>query len=287
MRVLLAVVAVVALAIVRPAAADGTQRRVVIVSVDGLRHDAIKKDVMPRHVRLAAEGTTAKQASTISKPLTLPSHAAMISGFDVDDHGLYWNSYKADRGHIKVPTVFTAARAKGLTTAMIVGKQKLRHLATPGAIDHFEIPRDASCKGVAASAAAHWKRSQPHVMLVHFADPDDAGHANGWGSDAYQRALAVSDRCLGVLVDAIDASPLAASTLIIVTADHGGEGHTHANPNSDVVRRIPWLARGPGIDKASTIADPVDTFDTAATALATLGLPRLPKMRGTSRVRSR
>jgi bisphosphoglycerate-independent phosphoglycerate mutase (AlkP superfamily) len=168
---------------------------------------------------------------------------------------------------------------------MIVGKDKLRHLATPGAVDHFEIPRKSSCTGVAASAVAHFKRSQPHLMLVHFADPDDAGHSSGWGSDEYLRALATTDRCLGVLVDAIDASPFGASTLIIVTADHGGEGHTHADGRSDAVRRIPWLARGPGIERASTIKDHVDTFDTAATALATLGLARSPKMRGTSRLR--
>jgi predicted AlkP superfamily pyrophosphatase or phosphodiesterase len=282
MRVLVVAVAALAAA---PALADNTAPRVVIISVDGLRADAIKKDVMPRHVQFAAEGTTARTASTISKPLTLPSHASMLSGFDVDDHGLSWNSYRADRGHIRVPTIFTAAHAKGLTTAMIVGKDKLRHLATPGAVDHFEIPRKSSCTGVAASAVAHFKRSQPHLMFVHFADPDDAGHSSGWGSRDYARALATVDRCLGVLVDAIDASPLGAATLIIVTADHGGEGHSHSDGGSDVVRRIPWLARGPRIEARSIITDPVDTFDTAATAFAMLNLVRTPKMRGTTRLR--
>jgi predicted AlkP superfamily pyrophosphatase or phosphodiesterase len=275
---------VTCVAIAGPAAADTPKPRVVIVSIDGLRADAIQKGVMPRHVRFAAEGAIAKTASTISKPLTLPAHAAMLSGFDVEDHGLSWNSYKADRGHIRVPTIFTAAHDKGLTTAMIVGKDKLRHLVTPGAVDHFEIPRKPSCDGVSASAAAHFTRSQPHLMFVHFADPDDAGHASGWGSKDYARALATVDRCLGVLVDAIDASPAGASTLIIVTADHGGEGSSHADGNTEGIRRIPWLARGPGIERATTITDPVDTFDTAATALVMLGLKPTPKMRGTSRL---
>jgi predicted AlkP superfamily pyrophosphatase or phosphodiesterase len=280
-----AVAIAISVAIAGPALADTPQPRVVIVSIDGLRADAIKKAVMPRHVRLAAEGAIARSASTISKPLTLPAHAAMISGFDVEDHGLSWNSYRANRGHIRVRTIFTAAHDKGLTTAMIVGKDKLRHLATPGAIDHFEIPRKPSCSGVAAAAAAHFKRSQPHLMFVHFNDPDDAGHASGWASKDYARALATADRCLGVLIDAIDDSPASASTLIIVTADHGGEGSSHADGTAEGIRRIPWLARGPGIERATTITDPVDTFDTAATTLVMLGLKLTPKMRGTSRLR--
>jgi arylsulfatase A-like enzyme len=277
MRLLIMFVVVVA---TRIAAAEP---HVVIVSIDGLRADAVTKDAMPRAVRFAAQGARAKTASTISMSLTLPSHASMISGRDVAAHGMSWNSYNAKKGPIKVATIFTSAHDHKLTTAMIVGKDKLRHLVTPGAVDHFEIPRDATCNGVAEAAAKYFTQSQPSLMFVHFSNPDDAGHASGWSSDAYRRAVIASDRCLGVLIDAIDGSPAARSTFVIVTADHGGQGRSHADGSADIIRHIPWFARGPGIESGSTI-DHVDTFDTAATALAALGLPRLPEMLGVARV---
>lgn len=268
-----------------PAAAERPAfQHVVIVSVDGLRPDAIDRATTPRHAALIAQGTSARRAQTIEKSLTLPSHASMISGVDVDRHRLSWNSFLPMRGYIAVPTIFTAAAKHKLSTAMFVGKHKLRHLAKPGTVDHFEVPRDPSCTGVAAAAAAHFTKHAPRLTLVHFADPDDAGHADGWSSDGYTRAVKMADRCLGTLVDAIDASPAARSTLLIVTADHGGEGRTHAQ-GGVVARRIPWIVRGAGVPANETIAGRVSTFDTAATALDALGLPPLPKMRGVSRLK--
>ena len=153
-------------------------------------------------------------------------------------------------------------------------EQKLKHLATPGAIDHFEIPRDSSCAGVALSAAAHFKRSQPHLMLVHFADPDDAGHASGWGSDAYVKALAASDKCLGVLLDAIDASPMKASTLIIVTSDHGPPFPRAKGQAYDFSNRVPLAVMWKkGIKSVGRVVDDYVSFaDLAPTLVELAGL---------------
>jgi len=259
------------------------QVRVVVVSVDGLRPDMITPEVMPRHVKMMSEGVTARIASTILQSDTLPSHAAMLSGRGVAAHGLTWNSYKQNRGFIRVPTIFSMAREHGLSTAMIVGKQKLRHIAGPDSVDHFERP-SYLCGGVAKRAAAYFTAEKPDLLFVHFSDPDEYGHSHGWMSKEYVKAAQNSDACLGVVLDAIDASPVAASTLVIVTADHGGEAHVHSNGRLGVNGHIPWIARGPGIVAGSVIEEPVATFDTAATTLAALGLPILPEMSGASRV---
>lgn len=258
--------------------------RVVIISVDGLRPDMITPDVMPRHVRMMSEGLTARLASTIPQSDTLPSHAAMLSGRGVAAHGLTWNSYKENRGFIRVPTIFSTARDHGLSTAMIVGKQKLRHIAGPQNVGHFERP-SYLCGGVARRAAAYFTANTPDLLFVHFSDPDEYGHSHGWLSKQYVRAAKNSDACLGIVLDAIDASSVAGSTLVIVTADHGGADHVHSDGRVGANGHIPWIARGPGIVPGSVIEEPVITFDTAATTLAALGLPALPKMSGASRVK--
>ncbi len=257
--------------------------RVVIISIDGLRPDMMTPELMPRHVQLMAEGITARHASTITQSDTLPSHAAMLSGVGVAAHGLWWNSYKANRGFIKVPTVFSSARERGLTTAMIVGKQKLRHIAGPTSVDYFERP-SYLCGGVARRAAEYFTKVTPDLLFVHFSDPDEYGHSHGWLSKEYVRAAKNSDRCLATVLAAIDASPAGAGTLVIVTADHGGHAKHHSDGRSKLNRSIPWIARGPGVPKGATLEAPVETVDTAATTLAALGLPPLPHMRGQARL---
>jgi arylsulfatase A-like enzyme len=260
-------------------------RRVVIISIDGLRPDIMTPELMPRHVQLMAEGTTARHASTIKQSDTLPSHAAMLSGVGVAAHGLWWNSFKANRGYIRVPTVFSSARQRGLSTAMIVGKQKLRHIAGPDAVDHFERP-SYLCGGVAKRAAQYFTEVTPDLLFVHFSDPDEYGHSHGWLSKEYLRAAKNSDKCLATVLAAIDASAAGAGTLVIVTADHGGHlrHHSGGRSPSPLNTSIPWIARGPGVPAGTILETPIDTVDTAATTLAALGLPPLPDMLGQSRL---
>jgi predicted AlkP superfamily pyrophosphatase or phosphodiesterase len=257
--------------------------RVVIISEDGLRPDVLSPELTPRHIALIHEGTRAKDAETIPESDTLPSHASMLSGVGAHEHGLWWNSYHADRGYIHVPTIFSMAHQNGLSTAMFVGKPKLKHIAIPGTIDHFERP-SYLCGGVAKRAGEYFDATKPDLMFVHFSDPDEYGHSHGWMSPEYLRAVHSSDRCLATLLSAIDASGVADTTLIIVTADHGGHGKKHSDGHVAVDREIPWIVRGPGVGHGIVLDETVETVDTAATTLAALGLPALPKMRGTSRL---
>ena len=273
---------------IAPAPAPAPQRpllvpqRVVIISEDGLRPDALTPALAPRHIALMKEGATARTAETIRESDTLPSHASMLSGVSADLHGLWWNSYHAERGYIHVPTIFSAAHAAGLTTAMIVGKPKLRHIAIPGTVDHFERP-SYLCGGVSKRAAEYFTQAKPDLLFIHFSDPDEYGHSHGWMSPEYLHAVANSDKCLATVLAAIDQSGLAATTLVIVTADHGGHGLGHSAGHDTVDRDIPWIARGPQIPPGSELEGTVETVDTAATTLAALGLPALPHMLGAAR----
>ena len=258
-------------------------RRVVIISEDGLRPDALTPELAPTHVELMREGTTAKLAETIPESDTLPSHAAMLSGVGAAAHGLWWNSYQAARGYIHVPTVFSAAHARGLKTAMIVGKPKLLHIASPGTVDYYERP-SYLCGGVAESAALYFLFAKPDLMFVHFSDPDESGHASGWMSPQYIAAVRASDKCLAEVLAAIDGSGVGETTLVIVTADHGGHGKKHSGGREAVDREIPWIVRGPGVAPGGVLDGTVETVDTAATVLAALGLPPLPHMLGSTRV---
>lgn len=263
-----------AVTVARSEAAGGVPvrraERVLIISEDGLRGDIFSEVKLPWHEALYRTGAYSWKARTIRTASTLPSHAAMLSGYDVEQHGLTWNNWRPSRGYIKVPSIFDEVSAHGMKSAMFVGKFKLRHIARPGTVEVFERP-GYYCKRVAAEAADYLVREKPPLAFVHFSNPDDAGHAKGWSSDDYYRAVNESDRCLGTIVDALEKADMAEDTLIIISADHGGHGHTHSGACL-VDREIPWIAHGPGVRENHHIRSPISTVDTAATALDALGL---------------
>jgi arylsulfatase A-like enzyme len=92
---------------------------------------------------------------------------------------------------------------------------------------------------------------------------DHEGHAHGWYSKEYYRAVEAADSYIGQVLDMLDALSVRESTYVLVTSDHGGTNHGHGK-NSLPEIQIPWILSGPGI-AAGRITAPVNTFDPALT----------------------
>lgn len=245
-----------------PTSARATPR-VVIFSVDGLRPDALLQASAPVITGLAARGAYTWQAQTVMPSTTLPSHASMLSGFTPSAHGITWDDYRPEKGLIPVPTVFSAARAAGLRTVLVAGKEKFRQLDVPGMIQRFDL-----CAGddqEVATRAVGEARAGFDLMFVHLPQTDLAGHAQGWMSSAYLDAIANADRAVGRVL-----AVLPEGTTVIVTADHGGHDWNHGTTQAADMR-IPWVVAGPHIP-ARALTRSIVTTDTAATAAWVLGL---------------
>jgi len=280
LKIVMPVLLVVALASGCAVSNDGTRaKHVFIVSFDQGVPEIMQESEMPTVKKMVAEGASSWEAFTIVPSSTLPAHASMLTGVGIQKHQVLWNDWIPTNGMVKVPTVFSLAKENGLTTAMFVGKEKFKHLNTPGSIDVFAIPGDA--RSVAETFAAEFPKLKPNLCFIHFADPDGAGHKEGVGSSEQFTAFADCDAALKVIKDAIAASGLADSSVFILTADHGGHNitnrqqkivGTHGSPHATDVL-IPWIAWGKGVKKDFKITAPVVTYDTAATALWLLGMP--------------
>lgn len=256
-------------------------KHVFIVSFDQASPEGIEKAKMPLFKEMAAQGAHTWEAYTVVPSLTLPSHTSMLTGVGVQKHQILWNNYDQAKGIVKVPTIFSLAKEKGLKTAMFVAKEKFRHLVIPGSVDTFVCPEDGLAASVAGAFAAEIGKSKPNLCFVHFADPDVKGHEFGIDSPEKMQAYADTDAALKILKDAIAAAGLLDSSVIILTADHGCHDikdkngitrGTHGDPTTDDVT-IPWVAWGKGVRPGFTITTPVVQYDTAATALWLLGVP--------------
>ncbi len=97
---------------------------------------------------------------------------------------------------------------------------------------------------------------------------------------AYLAATAFADAQFGRVLDALDASPHAQNTLVIVTADHG----FHLGQKQRLFKWSPWeqstrvplIVAGPGVAAGGACDRPVSTVDLFPTLIDRLGLPDQP-----------
>lgn len=247
-------------------------RKVVIISIDGLRPDALDQANAPALHGLRARGAYSASAQTVKISETLPSHASMLGGMIPEKHGILWGlPYIAWPG-MNGPTLFSVAREAGLNTAMVFGKDKLHYLILPGSVDIVFGADDVPDVEIKNQAIKIIQAGLPDVLFIHFPDTDRVGHLFGWMSPNQLQAVAFTDGLIGEIVTALETGSYLNSTLLIITSDHGGHGRFHGD-DSPEDRTIPWLAAGPGVSQGLTISTAVNTYDTAATALYFLGLP--------------
>lgn len=277
---------------------------VFIISIDGGKPSVIAQSVMPTLQGMVAAGAHTWTAQTVFPSVTLPSHVSMLTGVGPEKHMVSWNNWLPGAGFVKVPTVFSEAKKHGATTAMFVGKEKFKHLNIPGTVDVFsyatakqsetvkeeEGPAPAKADGkkggkkkttkegtvmaniVADEAAAYIVAQKPQLCFLHFADPDGAGHRYGWGTPEQIEAFARTDAALTVVKAAIENAGIADSSVVIISADHGGHDKTHGS-NSPEDMNIPWIVWGKDVRSGFTLSAPVSTCDTAATVLWLLDCP--------------
>ena len=244
-------------------------RRVLIVSIDGLRPDIIPLAPMPNLMALVQNGAYSLTAQTVRPSVTLVSHSSMLVGVCPAKHGVDWNDYIPERGYAIGTDLFDIASAVGLETYMFVTKNKLQQITEPGSLDRFVFVSDRDT--VLAERLAAEFPPNFGVLFVHLGLVDGMGHAYGWLSQEQLSVAFRADEALGRILADLDARGLRNETLIIISADHGGHGTSHGSSAPEDMT-IPWIAAGPGIQPRA-LTSPVHTMDTAATAAFALGLP--------------
>lgn len=279
---LLVVLFVVVGALVAPVRAQdaAAPRRVLLVSIDGLRPDVALRGEMPVLRTLMSRGSFTFWANTTDVAVTIPSHVSMVTGVPPEVHGISWNGGGEQPEPLfpRVPTLFELAKKQGLSTAMVAGKTKFTALTPPQTLDWSYIPPSGhvSTQTIADEAIKVITTHKPVVMLLHFPNVDTIGHAHGWGGGEQLQAIKETDAAMGTVLAALDTAGVLDATLIIVTSDHGGAGKSHGgtDPRS---RHIPWVIAGPGVranrDLTRDTELVVNTEDTFATACDFLSIP--------------
>jgi hypothetical protein len=262
------------------ASADDAINRVLAISIDGLNPRAIRKlgsKGAPSFHRLMREGAYTLNARTeYEMTKTLPNHTGMLTGRRINakkhGHGIDFNSDTGTTVHKQagryVASVFDVVHDRGGRTALFSAKTKFklyqRTWNTHGRSDKVgknngkkkidRVTLDTNNTRLVRAVNADLKASPRTFTFLHLSLPDVAGHKHGFMSKKYLTAVKETDRLLGTVLNTVAAKPsLKAHTLVVLTADHGGNGASHGNRTKLQNYRVPFMAWGPGVDKGRNL----------------------------------
>jgi hypothetical protein len=260
-------------------AVRGPFRNALLVSVDGLRSDALTtlpEKELPAFSRLRQGASTLNARTDPDYTITLPNHTGMLTGRLVRGqagHGWVENEDPREGATLHahhgayLEGVFDVAHDRGWRTALFAGKTKFSlydvswdaaHGApdTVGADEGRDKIDAYACLGKTSEIADHAleflragsaSKAPGSLVFLHFAAPDLAAHASGWDltpGSKYLRTVAVVDRELGRLLDGIVADDaLRGTTALVLTTDHGGGAPFRSHDRATVAVNfvIPFL----------------------------------------------
>ena len=247
---------------------------VLLITIDTLRADRLgcygcREAQTPNMDRLAAEGVMFEQVGA-QVPVTLPSHATILTGLPPASHGVHDNSTfsLADT----VTTLAEVFRKAGYRTGAVVGAYVLaRQFGLGQGFEDYDDSFDdtqgsgseaESVERRAAEVARRgidWleqHRRTPFFLWLHFFDPHmpyDPPPPLGRDDYAspYDGEVSYVDRELGRVFRWLQEVGLEQSTLVVLTSDHGeGLGshdeETHGVFLYESTLRVPLILRWPG-----------------------------------------
>ncbi len=177
-------------------------QRVIILSLDGLRPDAIELAPMPNLLELMKASAYSLTAQTIRPSATLPAHSSMLTGLCPSKHGVDWNDYIPQKGIAQGTDLFDLTHAAGMKNYMYVGKEKLQQVTDALNIDRFVYINDRD-KVVMQTLLADFPQDFG-LLFIHFATTDDMGHVYGWLSPEQLSVVFRADEAIGELLSALD-----------------------------------------------------------------------------------
>jgi len=220
-----------------PAAAPA-RPQLLLISIDGLRADALDWGIAPHLSALATQGVRAQWMNPSYPALTFPNHYTLVTGLRPDHHGIVHNSMDdAELGGFKVSNTDAVGDSRWWGGEPIwVGAEKAGLRAAtwswPGS--------EAAIDGVRPT---HWITYDAHVtpqqrarqvgdwledrhaplalVTLYFDQVDKAGHDHGPQSKEYREAIARVDAAIGELIARLKRDHRLDHTDIVIVSDHG------------------------------------------------------------------
>ena len=198
--------------------------KVLLISVDGMRPDALPK--VANAQKIIAKSAYNMNAQTVIPSVTLPCHISLFHSVDPCRHGTTTNTYMPQVRPINGICEVLLKNKK--RSASFFNWEELRDLSRPASLTHSyfisggKLGYDKANPMTADAAISFLDSVDVDFTFLYFGYPDAAGHTYGWMSNEYYDSLENSWENINRVVDS-----LGDDYTVIITADHGGHDRTH------------------------------------------------------------
>lgn len=219
---------------------NAQQPHLLLISIDGFRHDYQARYSTPALDRISARGIRAESVRPVWPSLTFPNNYSIVTGLYPAEHGIVANEFPDDlretwyrykdsttvqdgRWYAGEPLWVAAERAGMISaTYFFVGSEARISDVSPSHWRAFDgsVPGDERVAQV-----LDWltlpAAERPQMIGLYFEQVDVASHRYGPGSAESIAAIEQVDRWIGKLLDGIEQAGLADQLHVAVVSDHG------------------------------------------------------------------
>lgn len=243
--------------------------RVVYISTDGMRPDALTPARTPNLEALIRRGSFTPSARSVMPSISLPCHMSIFHSVPPSRHGIVVNTFQPMAR--PVPGLIEVLSTAGKRCATFFSWEPLRDLCRPGhlavsTLIAYDRNPEVADDLVVREALPYIAAGEHDFVFLYLATIDEVGHDAGWMSEPYLRQVERADTLIGSVLDV-----LPSDADIVIHSDHGGHGRTHGTDCDDDMT-IPWLLAGPSAVAGLEIDVPVSLLDTAPTIGRLLGV---------------
>lgn len=221
------------------ARADAPAPKLLLISIDGLRADALDRGLTPNLQRLIDDGVRARWMTPSYPSLTFPNHYTLVTGLRPDHHGIINNSMDDaelgrfalhDRAAVTLSgwwggePIWVGAEKVGVRTATTSwpGSEAEIQGTRPSQWRMYDAKEPLQQR---AQTVLDWlaqtDADAPRLTTLYMEHVDKAGHNFGPDSPQYTDAIVRADQIIGQVLDGLQQHGLAASTNVVVVSDHG------------------------------------------------------------------
>jgi len=211
---------------------------VLLVSLDGFRHDYADLYGAPNLKRFGDQGVHAKAMIPVYPSATFPSHYSIITGLYPEHHGIVNNAFfdpqrnggyrysdpatGGDGSWYGGTPLWVLAEQQGVRAASFYwpGSDVAIHGVRPNRFRPYDesVPNADRVRQV-----IEWfqlpEPVRPHLVTMYFSDVDTAGHLYGPSAPETEQAVANLDTVVGTLLQGLEATRLPINVFIL--SDHG------------------------------------------------------------------
>ena len=244
------------------------KNKVILISIDGMRPDALKLTGNPYVKELEKNCTYSYVGSSVIPPVTFPCHFSMAHSVTPDRHGILTNTYVPQVR--PVTGIFEKIKSAGGVSAMFYGWEPMRNISKPGSLKyatfiHVRV-RESVDTALTDEAIRSIGENKPDFVFLYLPDTDDkGGHDIGWMSEEYIRRISIAIDNVKRVIDAYGDE-----YSVIIMADHGGHDRNHGQ-NIPEDMTIPLFFYGPEFQKGKEI-EGVSLLDIAPTIAALMDI---------------